>query len=137
MPFNKEVQANTLKKVKCTILATEESKNNLQQFIDRSLSIMRSIDRKKLNTEAVNILSRNNHIHIYEMWEYDTSNFDLNNNKNTTKLNNRITGNEILASCLMVALLSISFGGSYLIRNRTQQKLIYSSSPQVSSSIRQ
>lgn len=98
---------------------------------------MRSIDRKELNTEAVNILSRNNHIHLYQMWEYDISSFDLNNNRNTTKLNNRFTGNEIFASCLMVALLSISFGGSYLIRNRTQQKLIYSSSPQVSSSIRQ
>ncbi len=94
---------------------------------------MRNIDRKKFNTEAVNILSRNNRGHIYEMWEYDISSVDLTNKKTTAKLNNLFSGNEIFASCLIVALLSISFGGGYLIKNRTQQKLIYNSIPPVSS----
>lgn len=98
---------------------------------------MQNIDPKKLDREAINILYGSNHRHLYEMWEYDIGGFDLNNNKNPTSFNNRFSGNEIFASCLMVALLFISFGGSYLIKNRTQQKLIYNSIPQVSSSIRQ
>lgn len=98
---------------------------------------MQNITRKKLNTEAIDILNRNNRGHIYQMWEYDIGGFDLDSKKNTRKLNYRFTGNEIFASCLMIALLSISFGGSYLIRNRTQQKSIYNSIPQVSSNIRQ
>ncbi|MGB3642018.1 MAG: hypothetical protein WBA39_31245 [Rivularia sp. (in: cyanobacteria)] len=98
---------------------------------------MRNINHKKLDKEAINILYGNNHRHIYVMWEYDISSLDLNNKKNAKALNNRFSGNEIFACCLIVALLSISFGGSYLIRNRTQQKLIYNAIPQVSSTIRQ
>ncbi|MEM6752521.1 MAG: hypothetical protein AAF630_06080 [Cyanobacteria bacterium P01_C01_bin.38] len=98
---------------------------------------MRNIDRKKLDRETINILYGNSHRHLYEMWEYDISSLDFGNKKNTTQLNNRFTGNEIFASCLIGLLLSISFGGSYLIRNRTQQKSIYNSIPQVSSNIRQ
>ena len=90
---------------------------------------MRNINHKKLNG--------NNQRHIYEMWEYDICSLDLNNNKNAKALNNRFSGNEIFAFCLIVVLLSIGFGGSYFIRNRTQQKLIYNSIPQVSSTMRQ
>ena len=95
---------------------------------------MGNIDRNKPNTEVINILNRNYHKHIYEMWEYDISSLDFDSKKNTTNLNNRFTGNELFASCLTVLLLSISFGGSSLIRNRTQQKSIYNSIPQVNKS---
>ena len=98
---------------------------------------MGNINRNKINTEAIKILNRNYHKHIYEMWEYDINSLDLDSNKKTEKLNNRFTGNEIFASCLIGLLLSISFGGSSLIRNRTQQKSIYNSIPQVSGTIRQ
>ena len=98
---------------------------------------MRNINRKKLDQETINTLYGNNHRHIYEMWEYEMGSFDLNNKKNTTNLNNRFSGNEIFASCLILILLLIGFGGSHLIKNRTQQKLIYNSIPQVSGTIRE
>jgi hypothetical protein len=98
---------------------------------------MGNINRNKLNAEAINILNRNYHKHIYEMWEYDIGSLDLDSKKNAKVLNNRFTGNEIFASCLIGLLLFINFGGNYLIRNRTQQKLIYNSIPQVSGTIGQ
>lgn len=109
----------------------------MQQSTDRGLFVMRNIDRKKLDRKTTNLLYGNNHSYLHEMWEYDISSLEINNKKHKTKLSHRFSGNEIFASCLIVTLLSINFGGSYLIKNRTQQKLIYNSIPQVSSTASQ
>lgn len=102
----------------------------------RDLSVMRNINQKKPCKETINILYGKNEEYFYPMWEYDIGRVDLEKHKNQTKLNYRFSGNEIFASCLILILLLIGFGGSHLIKNRTQQQLIYNSILQEDSTIR-
>ncbi|MEL6459995.1 MAG: hypothetical protein AAFQ91_17375 [Cyanobacteria bacterium J06621_15] len=99
---------------------------------------MGNTNNQKINrNEISSILQENKQGCFYDLWKYDTDNFKFENQKGQKKYNLKCLGNEIFACCLIATILIINIGGSALIRNRTKQQLIYSTTPQTSSTIHQ
>lgn len=99
---------------------------------------MQNRKNQKSNWEEVkNILRESKQGYFYNLWKYDIESLNFENKKYQARQKSKYLGNEIFACCLIATILIISFGGSALIRNRTKQQLIYTTTPQTSSAIRQ
>jgi len=99
---------------------------------------MGNSSNKKLNRKEIsNILYEGRQGYFYGLWKYDIKSLSFDSKKTKVIYNSKYLGNEIFACCLIVTILAISIGGSILIKNRTKQQLIYSTTPQVSTTIRQ
>ncbi len=99
---------------------------------------MQNRKNQKSNWEEVsNILRESQQGYFYNLWKYDIEKLNSEDKKHQAKSKSKYLGNEIFACCLIATILVISIGGSALIRNRTKQQLIYTTTPQTSSAIRQ
>lgn len=99
---------------------------------------MGNINNKKNNRQGLSdILHENQRGYFYDLWIYDVENFKFKNQQGQKKCKSKCSGNEIFACCLIAAIFIINIGGGALIKNRTKQQLIYSTTSQISSTIRQ
>ena len=87
--------------------------------------------------EVSSILYESQQGYFYHLSKYDGEILDSENKKGQIGYQPKYFGNEIFACCLIAAILIINIGGSGLIRNRTKQQLIYSTTLQTSNTIRQ
>lgn len=99
---------------------------------------MGNINNKKNNRQGLsNILHENQQGYFYDSWIYDVEGLKFENQEDKKKCKSQCSGNEIFACCLIAAIFIINIGGGALIKNRTKQQLIYSTTPQISSTIPQ
>ncbi|BAY85945.1 hypothetical protein NIES267_54510 [Calothrix parasitica NIES-267] len=89
--------------------------------------------------EVSSILHESQQGYFYHLSKYDSGILNSENKKGQVRYQHqpKYFGNEIFACCLVAAIFIINIGGSGLIRNRTKQQLIYSTTLQTSHIIRQ
>lgn len=72
---------------------------------------------------------------IYTFYPINEAKNHKSNRLESKKKHNSFSENEIFLCVLISAILAISIGGNSFIQNRTKQQIVYSSIPEISSSL--